>query len=68
MATIRRFENMDAWKISRELCNNIGELIDSGVFKNNFRLIGQIEGSTGSIMDNIAERFQRFKRFQKFKV
>lgn len=62
MATINRFEDMDAWKISRELCNKIGELIDAGVFKSNFRLIGQIEGSSGSIMDNIAEGFERGTR------
>ncbi|MEP7164240.1 MAG: four helix bundle protein [Ferruginibacter sp.] len=62
MATIRRFEDLDAWKLSRELCSNIGNLIDSGIFKNNFRLIGQIEGSAGSIMDNIAEGFERGTR------
>jgi len=62
MATIKRFEDLDAWKLSRELCKRIGKLIDSGIFKNNFRLIGQIEGSSGSIMDNIAEGFERGTR------
>ncbi|HEY8689828.1 MAG TPA: four helix bundle protein [Chitinophagaceae bacterium] len=62
MATIKRFEDVEAWKVSRELCNSIGSLIDTGLFKSNFRLIGQIEGSSGSIMDNIAEGFERGTR------
>src|SRR5437868_732128 len=62
MATIKTFEDIDAWKISRELCNSIGGLIDDGSFQKNFRLIGQIEGSSGSIMDNIAEGFERGTR------
>ena len=62
MATIQRFEDLDAWKLSRELCNKIGTIIDNGSLKNNFRLIGQIEGSSGSIMDNIAEGFERGTR------
>ncbi|MBX2932619.1 MAG: four helix bundle protein [Ferruginibacter sp.] len=62
MATIKRFEDLDAWKISRELCSKIGEIIDKELFKKNYRLIGQIEGSSGSIMDNIAEGFERGTR------
>ncbi|RYY71784.1 MAG: four helix bundle protein [Chitinophagaceae bacterium] len=64
MATIKTFEDLDVWKVSRELCDKIGCLIDGGVFKNNFRLIGQIEGSSGSIMDNIAEGFERGTRLE----
>ncbi len=59
MATIKNFEEIDAWKLSRELCRCIGLILDEGAFKNNFRLINQIEGSCGSIMDNIAEGFER---------
>lgn len=62
MATIKRFEEIDAWKVSREMCNKIGNLIDEGQFKNCFKLIGQIEASSGSIMDNIAEGFERGTR------
>jgi len=59
MATIHRFEELEMWKLSRRLCKELGDLIDLGLFKNNYRLIGQIEGSSGSIMDNIAEGFER---------
>lgn len=62
MASIKRFEDLDCWKVSLELCNKIGELIDSGSFEKHFRLIGQIEGSSGSVMDNIAEGFERGTR------
>ncbi len=62
MSTIKTFEELDAWKVSREICTKIGVIIDSGCFKNNFRLIGQVEGSSGSIMDNIAEGFERGTR------
>jgi four helix bundle protein len=59
MATVKHFEDLEVWKLSRELCNVVGEIIDKGNFQNNFRIIGQIEGSSGSIMDNIAEGFER---------
>lgn len=59
MATVKRFEELEIWQLSRQLCNLIGAIIDNGNFQNNFRIIGQIEGSSGSIMDNIAEGFER---------
>jgi hypothetical protein len=33
MATIKHFENLEIWKLSRELCNLIGKIIDDGSFK-----------------------------------
>lgn len=62
MATIKRFEELEMWKLSRELNKMIGELIDGKKFEKNFRLINQVEGSSGSIMDNIAEGFERGSR------
>lgn len=62
MATIKRFEDMESWKLARELCKKIGSLIDNGSFKRNYRLIDQIDGSSGPIMDNIAEGFERSTR------
>ncbi|MFI5131603.1 MAG: four helix bundle protein [Chitinophagales bacterium] len=59
MAIIKRFEEMDSWKLARVLCEKIGAIIDDGKLKKNYRLIDQFEGSSGSIMDNIAEGFER---------
>ena len=59
MATFQKFEEIISWQKARDLNNEIGALIDSGSFKSNYRLINQIEGSAGSIMDNIAEGFER---------
>ena len=58
----KQFEDIEAWKLSRELCEKIGVIIDNDLFKKNYRLISQIEGSSGSIMDNIAEGFERGTR------
>lgn len=62
MSTIKRFEDLEVWKESRLLNKKIGTLILEQKFENNFRLINQIEGSSGSIMDNIAEGFERGTR------
>lgn len=59
MATIKSFEDIESWKKARNLCSSLGKLIDENRFKRNFRLVHQIEGSSGSIMDNIAEGFER---------
>ena len=59
MATISKFEEIISWQEARQLNKELGLLIDSNRFANNFRLINQIEGSAGSIMDNIAEGFER---------
>ncbi len=59
MAFIERFEEIVSWKEVRELNKKIGGLIDNGRFKSGYPLISQVESSTGSIMDNIAEGFER---------
>ncbi len=59
MATIKKFEDIESWKLGRELAFKVGKHIDEGKFKRSYRLIHQIEGSSGSVMDNIAEGFER---------
>lgn len=50
MATVKRFEDLEIWQLSKQLCNLIGKIVDEGKFLNNFRIIGQIGGSSDSIV------------------
>lgn len=59
MSTIQKFEDILSWIEARELNEIMGKLIDENRFKSNYRLINQIEGAAGSVMDNIAEGFER---------
>lgn len=59
MSTIRRFEEIISWQKARALNKILGKYIDDGRFKKSYKLISQIEGSAGSITDNIAEGFER---------
>ena len=68
MSSFKRFEEIISWQEARVLNKAVGKLIVAKRFENNFRLINQIEGSAGSIMDNIAEGFERGgnKEFMQF--
>jgi len=59
MATIRRFEDLEIWKLARELCQDIFELTLREDFSHDYGLKNQIRDSSGSVMDNIAEGFER---------
>ena len=57
--TIKKFEDIICWQEARVLNKFMRKLIREKRFELNYRLINQIEGSAGSIMDNIAEGFER---------
>ena len=59
MATVKQFEDLDVWKKSRDLDNIIFRISNKGEFAKDFELKKQIRRSSGSIMDNIAEGFER---------
>jgi four helix bundle protein len=59
MATIHKFEELDVWKKARELENIVFDLTIKDGFCKDFGLKDQINRSSGSIMDNIAEGFGR---------
>lgn len=64
MATILKFEELEIWKLSRQLSKNIFVIILETGLSRNFALRDQMNGSSGSIMDNIAEGFGRTGRLE----
>lgn len=59
MAKIERFEDLEIWQLAREICNEVYDLIDNTPLGRNFALRDQMDKSSGSVMDNIAEGFER---------
>jgi len=59
MATIERFEDLVAWQKARQFAQEVYELTCGDKFSRDFSLVDQIRRSSGSIMDNIAEGFER---------
>ena len=57
--TFERFEDIDAWKKSRDLCNRVYELTRQESFRNDYSLQDQVRRSSVSISSNIAEGFER---------
>lgn len=68
MATLKRFEDIKAWQKARVLCKDIYALTYSGGLEKDFGMKDQMRRSCGSIMDNIAEGFERggTKEFKQF--
>lgn len=59
MATINKFEDLEIWQEARRLAKEIHIIsIETGL-KTDFRFKEQIKSSSGSVMDNIAEGFER---------
>ncbi|MBK9731953.1 MAG: four helix bundle protein [Chitinophagaceae bacterium] len=59
MATIKLFEELEIWQMARKYSKLIFKLSSSGEFSRDFKFKSQILSAAGSIMDNIAEGFER---------
>src|SRR5690554_3888621 len=59
MATINRFEDLEIWQEARKLAKVIHKITIETDFKTDFKFKAQIKSSSGSVMDNIAEGFER---------
>lgn len=68
MGKVGSFEDLEIWRLAREICQDIWLLIDTTKLGKDFELRNQMNGSSGSIMDNIAEGFERNgnKEFTQF--
>jgi four helix bundle protein len=68
MATVAGFEELEIWKLARAQANELFLLYNTGNFSRDYELKNQISRSSGSVMDNIAEGFERSgnKEFSHF--
>ena len=65
---VNRFEDLEIWQQARELCKIIFKITSISHFCNDFKFRDQMRSAAGSIMDNIAEGFDRGgnKEFSQF--
>ena len=59
MGKIQKFEDLEIWSLAREICQLVEFLIQNTNLNTNYSQRDQIDRSIGSIMDNIAEGFER---------
>ena len=59
MATIKRFEDLEIWIEARRLLKETILISKTTELNKDFKLKDQIKGSSGSVMENIAEGFER---------
>ena len=59
MAAVRDFEELSIFQKARELSKKIYPVTNREGFKSDYRFVQQIRAAAGSIMDNIAEGFER---------
>lgn len=64
MATIQKFEDLEIWQKARLLSQKTYPLTFILPIKDDFRYKDQVRGSVGSIMDNIAEGFERGSKLE----
>ena len=68
MATIKRFEDLEIWQLARIQTNDFDAIVAEGRLAKDYELRNQMNASSGSVMDCIAEGFERsgnseFKNF-----
>lgn len=64
MATVNKFEELEIWQLARKLYNKISEIAKVLREIREYRFAEQMKSSSGSIMDNIPEGFERSSRLE----
>lgn len=59
MGKIDRFEDLEVWQLAREICVDLEILFLTTPLGKRYSLMNQMDRSSGSVMDNIAEGFGR---------
>ena len=59
MSKASKFEDLEIFQLARKLCKEVYEITKGGDFHKDIRFVQQIHASAGSVMDNIAEGYER---------
>ena len=59
MATVSNFEDLEIWQLARQQAIDIYQLYTTDPFSKDWELKNQVNAASGSVMDNIAEGFER---------
>lgn len=59
MSTIKQFEDLEIWQSARRLAKEIQVISNETDLKFDYKFNEQIKSSSGSVMDNNAEGFER---------
>ena len=59
MSKASKFEDLEIFQFARKLCKEVYEITKEGEFHKDTRFVQQIHASAGSVMDNIAEGYER---------
>ena len=59
MSKAGKFEDLTIFQNARDLCKEVYAITEDGEFHKDTRFVQQIHASAGSVMDNIAEGYER---------
>ena len=59
MSKAQKFEDLTIFQKARDLCKEVYAITKDGEFHKDTRFVQQIHASAGSVMDNIAEGYER---------
>ncbi len=64
MATVYKFEDLEVWKLAFTLYKKVSTIAERIRAKHEYRFADQMKAAAGSVMDNIAEGFERNSRLE----
>jgi len=64
MATVYKFEELDIWQLAFAIYKKVSAITGRMRKKHDYRFADQMKAAAGSVMDNIAEGFERNSRLE----
>jgi four helix bundle protein len=64
MVTVQKFEDLEIWRLARKIYQKISKIATNMKRNHDYRFADQIKAAAGSVMDNIAEGFERNSRLE----